>query len=132
MDITDNKVKFRAWNKKQGKMIYLKKDCVAIEFFRTGKWNIIDWSPESGKCLADNTNSILMISTGLKDKNNRKIFEGDIVKMDPGYFLKETTIEIRLRFPWFSFHAGKEDSGFSDDITKEGTIVGNIYEKRRK
>ena len=59
--------------------------------------------------------SPLMQFTGLKDKNGREIYEGDVLKTDWGY---NGVVE------WDLFHFNK----IQGTISEECEIVGNIYE----
>lgn len=67
-------IKFRAWNKnnnKMGKVTYLNLDIPWIEL--DGYSGNLTWGGLNPDC-------IVMQYTGLKDKNGKEIYEGDIVK----------------------------------------------------
>jgi len=120
------KLKFRAWLKEDKEMV----DVEEIHFFN-GEFDFIGdaitWMCKSDDC-------VLMQSTGLKDKNGKEIFEGDIVKV--------TDDDERTNFPdggigticgldeiFMWYIDGQVHNGLFD-ISQEYYIevVGNIYE----
>ena len=76
---------------------------------------------------------VIMQSTGLKDKNGKEIFEGDIVQYLDGEYSFTGVVENSV----FGIYAKNKYNNynfedFSDENTRKSdvTIIGNIYEKK--
>jgi uncharacterized phage protein (TIGR01671 family) len=137
--------KFRAWDKKTKKLYPVE----LIRFYFSG----IDQNGQGGAFLTDcekdigkfeeigdtgfqnfneqtgifrNFNEIeLMQYTGLKDKNGKEIYKGDIVEINCGTY-KDNAV-VNFIDGTFTTH----DRGFEPDIMppeKDMEIIGNIYE----
>ena len=124
--------RFRAWNKATKEM-YGADDIIAINFeekeicvqtiyFEQGLPDSRDLD------YYDFDDIVLMQSTGLRDKNDREIFEGDVIKVN--YWLEVVSfseekvmfVSKNIGFPETSLY----DLFNSDIFTVE--IIGNIYE----
>ena len=127
-------IKFRAWDKKNKEMYYIGQEfddeygCIPyLEIFKNGEW-FFEWGDASDKFDLDNKIGILMQYTGLKDKNGKEIYEGDIILA--------TIIENLLPSGENSEYVdkrvvewNKEQGGFAF-AEDEYEIIGNIYENK--
>ena len=114
-------IKFRAWLKDEKKMI----DVKAIDFDEDGDVCSVNYPEGKSYCGYDRNNIVLMQYTGMKDKNNMKIFDGDIVKLD------ETEICF---IEWDEYYCvykvkDKESDDFLTDFEPNDLeVIGNIWE----
>lgn len=118
-------IKFRAWNKKDKVMV----DVAAMNFGPSGLWSLIEDAYDAELQLADNYE--LMQYTGLKDKNGREIYEGDIVRTgednigDPDPTIGQV---IMREGSWLIENEKKqEEIGLFSEITSR-EVIGNIFE----
>nr|DAX18922.1 MAG TPA: YopX protein [Bacteriophage sp.] len=118
------KPKFRAWLKKEQKM--------------DNDVDHISWLEDELYCIGDGIAYMvsaedleLMQSTGLKDKNGKEVFVGDIIKCTRGC-LHEVYIEKEYGGTYF----GGMPAVYLKDLregyawTEHEEIIGNIYENR--
>lgn len=112
-------IKFRAWDK-------------AGEYFKPldddGDYYFRD--DGDGLCLYDKwgecKNTVLMQFTGLKDKNGKEIYEGDIIKTLTGLtyevFWCEGMVSFRLA------NKSTPANGYMYSTSTYDEVIGNIYE----
>ena len=115
-------IKFRAWDKKAKEMIY---EALEIKNIGLGEGSVlIDERTQRGSEL------IWMQYTGLKDRNGKEIWEGDILEYD---FLNDRgngIVEFKGDGWWIRLLASLEAVGqLSYAINYlNPKIIGNIYE----
>lgn len=119
-------IKFRAWDKDKREM----RDVTGINWYDEYIW--VDETPMSGDKLPIESTP-LMQYTGLKDKNGKEIYEGDVVRLDE---YEDGMGEWQVVFDEASFFL--EQLGAGDEVrceilgtcdsTKDVEIIGNIYD----
>ena len=119
--------KFRAWDKKKKKMLYLSPNDTIL--FQNGKCTV--WKEnqydETEECFCCETfnNVIPMLYSGRKDKNGTLVFDDDILR-------KEGYQDVRIKFENGVFWVRDADKTLNIPITdfaiEEFEIIGNAWE----
>jgi len=120
--MTKREIKFRGWN------------LVDKRWDKTSKvFGMNDYFKELGNGVFrfNRGDVILMQYTGLKDKNGKEIYEGDIVLRPKGNILKgEQWNEVIRAVEYNNYHGGFcwADWRLDKEIASKGKVIGNIYE----
>ena len=124
------KIKFRIWDKRNKKMIY-KTNTNKIYMSLDGKL----YNGLNGQDFSDDF--ILMQYTGLKDKNGKEIYEGDIIKSKyfGDFIVKNGIVRIMDNEAYqdnlvsgFYLQQVSSKELWHLDFLKKCEVIGNIYE----
>ena len=123
----NREIKFRAWDKKYNKI----KAIIDIGW-NSEQDEIIVWAKDDEEKSYPIIDPILMQYTGLKDKNGKEIYEGDIIQhyvISKGKEYKQgenRIVKWNINRYYSGFNTGEGDN--PKRIFKE--IIGNIYENK--
>lgn len=114
----NREIKFRAWDKEEKKMFYDVQNAYDSEPV---------WYGGFGEFLGDQSYEVMQY-TGLKDKNGKEIYEGDIVKaiISGGTTKVEYVNDLAGFNPWANsiVYAGRQSF---INPSEEIEVIGNIY-----
>ena len=111
--MNQREIKFRAWDEKKKAI----RDVTGINWYDEYLW--VDETPMTGDKLPIESTP-LMQSTGLKDKNGKDIYEGDIIKGEHLIGEWVSGVDMLPTGVWFG------GARFSE--IKDFEIIGNLYE----
>lgn len=130
MQVERRELKFRAWNNEVNEMIDIHK--ITPLALNDGMNDQLALQRKGGLFLPFFPEIILMQYTGLKDKNGKEIYEGDILEAKLKDFIWRGVIEFgwattdQNEYGWH--YRGRGPIRPQDGIDKKMEVIGNIYE----
>ena len=123
--------KYRAWDRLRNEMNY--KVMVGNCDTDDENWTCpIIWIEEKKDWLHFDDYGYIMQSTGLKDKNDKEIFEGDIVRQVRTQPITEnetiTGVVTMIEGAWLIMNDCEQLASYLWSETDENEIIGNVYE----
>lgn len=125
--------KFRAWDKHRNEMNYrvMVGNCDTDD----ENWNCpIIWIEEIQDWLHFDDYKSIMQSTGLKDKNGKEIFDGDILKVTDPYGDYDVSIEAVFYNQSQASFSTRDMNGdiyrLYNTLMFEVEVIGNIYQNK--
>lgn len=114
-------IKFKAWHKEKQMM------CPIIAIGLMDNWIELEPSPDSS-WVTDLTDVILLQYTGVKDKNNKEIYDGDIVRFSAHYFGDSWNTESTEVIEWYTCQWNDNLWVGYMDKPEWCEVIGNIHQ----
>ena len=133
------RLKFKIWDKKNKKFLVKcidniginDKQCIDTNEFKNNVFSYLDW--ENGSIRLNSKKYVVLQYIGLKDKNCKEIYEGDIIKDMDNLYYKVIYIKESACFVFSPIRKDtkiKFSFSFRKSNNREMEVVGNIFENR--